>query len=133
MHRVLAIVVGIAVLGSAGHLSRLHTHGYADHAHPEHRHGLASHEHDDAAPELATHEERPHVESCTPGRHTASFTLGFAAALTTVALHADVSEAPCMAPPLTVTVAAEVTDLRVHGPPATRLLPSRAPPPHVPA
>jgi hypothetical protein len=130
--RVLAIVVGIALLGAAGQLSRLHTHAYSGHDHPEHQHGLASHEHDQAS-HAADNDGLPHVESCDAERHAVSFIVGCTPALTTVAFHANVLDAPSIAPTLTVQGTATVTDVRVHGPPAAGMRPSRAPPEQFPA
>jgi hypothetical protein len=134
VQRVLAIVIGIAVVGAAGQLSRLHIHAYSGHGHPEHQHGLASHAHEQAPrPIAADEDERPHVESCEAARHVVSFTVGCTPALTIVPFYAHIVDAPALAPALTVHAAATLTDVRVHGPPATRTLPARAPPQQPPA
>lgn len=138
MQRVVAIVLGIAVLGAAGHLSQLHTHPATDLAHAEHQHGLGAHRHDVFVPHAifrdgGQDDDARHVDSHGPARYVISFTLGYAAAASSHSAATVSPRAAVIEPPTLIRHVHALTDVRVHGPPARRLGPSRAPPATLPA
>ena len=126
MHRALALLLIPALIATSGAVSLLHTHVYDDHDHPEHHHGLAAHEHQ---PVVADNEDgRPHLESCDPGEHAVSLTFVCAAPPQVHALDADIDPPQSLAPQHEIKLAAQPTDVRVHGPPPRTLTSPRAPP-----
>jgi hypothetical protein len=128
VQRALALFVGVALLATADQVSRLHTHVYIGHEHPEHQHGLAAHDHDQAVVHEDEDEEGPHVESCDPGRHEVSLTLGCAPAMPRVSVHAEAAQLPVLHRLVLLRIIGMATDARAHGPPLVPSGPSRAPP-----
>ncbi len=150
MRRLVAFVLVPALVVSTAAAASLHVHEYVGHDHPEHHHGPASHEHHPSA--IADHghdaaeegHHRPVVEadfpvlesdfpvleseSCDPGGHRSTVSMGCASV---PRVHVDVAELPGPAmldPAAPIGSAASVTDLRAHGPPSGLHVPSRAPP-----
>jgi hypothetical protein len=135
VRRLVAAVLACGLAVSSTAVSSLHVHDYTDHDHPDHHHGPASHEH--AHPAIADRddhssadEDQPalEVESCDPGRHAISITMG---CVHSPQVHAEVAElsAPTAKAPISATGSTTaLTDVRVHGPPFDARIASRAPP-----
>jgi hypothetical protein len=133
VQRALAILVGVALLATAGEVSRLHTHAYVGHDHPEHQHGIASHDHVPLIVHEDEDDEGPHLEPCDPDRHEVSLTFGCAPATSRISVHAEATPVPVVNRLVPVQIIRTVTDARAHGPPPVRSAPSRAPPHIFPA
>ena len=128
VQRALALFVGVALVAMSSQVSRLHTHAYVGHDHPEHQHGLAAHDHNQAVVHEDEDDEGPHVESCEPGRHAVSLTLGCAPAMPRVSVHAEPAQLPVVHRLVLLRIIGTATDARAHGPPLATSGPSRAPP-----
>ena len=138
MHRLVALVLAQALVVSSAMASSLHVHEYLGHDHPDHQHGPANHEHDHPAVAERDHhssaehdDDHPTVgaESCDPGRHAVTVTMGCAEV---PRVHVDIAELPgptILASASPIRLASMLTDVRVHGPPPfDPRIPSRAPP-----
>jgi hypothetical protein len=136
VRRSLAFVLVQALVASSATTSALHVHEYVGHDHPDHHHGPATHEHQQSALADCHHQfvghddHQPSIEpeSCDPGRHAVSVTLGCACV---PQVHVELSElagATVAAPAAPIRSAIPVTDVRVHGPPFESRIPARAPP-----
>jgi hypothetical protein len=125
VHRAVAILLGLLLASTSGQVGALHIHDYTDHDHPEHHHGLASHEHH--RPDRHHDDDELSIESCDPGQHAVSITMG---CVPWPAVHAPDGEcaSPDRVEPLVpLRLEQRLTDVRVHGPPPLALAP-RAPP-----
>jgi hypothetical protein len=132
VQRFLAHLLGTAVLATAGQVPALHTHVYRDHDHPEHHHGVAAHEHHPARHHDDPDDHWSNLESCDPGQHAVSLTMGCASVPPSQVVDADV---PC--PTLReflvpIRSVVDRRDVRVHGPPPRSRIPARAPPITIP-
>lgn len=131
MHRVTAILSGIALCQTLALGRALHAHDYAGHIHPEHHHGLAAHHHDRHAQwHNGDGEETLHVEACEPGMHRVAAV--FLSSAPSPIHHADTVftlVAAGYVPPPTPATAAVLRDVRVHGPPPRTPESLRGPPP----
>lgn len=125
VHRLTAIVLGVALLSTWSHVSALHIHAYTDHDHPEHRHGLADHEH---ATESHAPADRPRFEACSPSRHSISFVFVWAAPQQAHTVDAEFLAPAVPTPVVGLPSAIDITDIRVHGPPPGTQSSPRAPP-----
>ena len=134
VRRLLAIVLGLA-LASTGQAPALHTHVYPDHDHPEHHHGPAAHDHggDHHYGNADADTRGPRVESCDPGRHAVSLSVGGAALTHPHAIAAVCGTAAILDPLIPAFAPTTPTDVRVHGPPPRTQGPPRAPPLSFPA
>jgi len=128
VRRVVAILLGVALVSTVGQASALHTHAYTDHDHPEHHHGLAAHEHHQSAPHQDEGDAGMHLESCDPGQHTVSFVMGCASLPQMHAIDAEFESLSIVEPLAPLRSISEVTDTRVHGPPPRTQAAPRAPP-----
>ena len=131
-HRVMATVLALALVSTWSHVSALHIHAYIDHDHPEHHHGLAAHEHEHHAESHAP-DGTLRLESCDPGRHTISFVFVCAAPPQADAIDAEFVNSAVPAPQLRLQGVANISDVRVHGPPRLTQTSPRAPPLYIPA
>jgi len=104
--------------------ARRHVHAYGDHEHHEHQHGPAAHDH--------RHDEGPpegvHVDECEPGQHVLHVTVLCCQSVQNDAANVDRPLTPVIEIGPLTSVSIDVTDVRVHGPPAFAHLPLRAPP-----
>ena len=135
MRRLVGLLLAHSMVASAAMASSMHVHEYAEHDHPEHHHGPASHEHEHPAPADLDHhsptdDDHPawQAESCDPGRHAVSSTLGCAQV---PQARVDLGELPgptFIIPAAPIRSATPVIDVRVHGPPSDPRVPARAPP-----
>jgi hypothetical protein len=134
--RLVAFVLIQAMVVSTAAGVSLHVHEYLGHDHPEHHHGPASHEHYHAAIADDDHHDETEdhslptlqVDSCDPGQHAVTVTMGCAKV---PQWHVDIAALPgptVFVPAAPVQSVAPVTDVRVHGPPFDPRIPSRAPP-----
>jgi hypothetical protein len=126
MRRVLALLLVPIFSASPGFVPR-HLHEYVGHDHPEHHHGLAAHEHHY---DKVAHTDDPHLvwESCDPAQHVVSVSTG---CISLPNLYvSDSACGNCFISERLVLISSIQTrvDVRVHGPPSGRLIPSRAPP-----
>jgi hypothetical protein len=132
VRRIVAIVLGVALISTVGQASALHTHVYGDHDHQEHHHGLAVHDHHSETTDLAE-ADTPRLASCDPARHAVTLVWGCAdCASRSPAVSAYDTPAVLHAPVRSHTAIA-TTDVRVHGPPPPGQTLSRAPPVSNPA
>lgn len=131
VRRLVAILLGLAVVSSAGLMPATHIHRYADHDHPEHHHGPAIHEHRRA--QALPNDGLPQWTTCDPGQHAVSLTVGCAAVPLTQIVEAESSSATVLPSLVRLQPARELTDVRVHGPPPRTQAPPRAPPLTLPA
>jgi hypothetical protein len=134
VRRVVAYALALALVVSSATVSSLHVHEYVGHDHPDHHHGPATHEHEHSTLAYREHHTSPEnapamqVESCDPGRHAVSVSLGCAYVRQ---VHVDLAELPgptLAVPTAAIRSAVPFTDVRVHGPPFDARIPSRAPP-----
>jgi hypothetical protein len=126
VHRSLALLLIPAVIATSGAVSLLHTHVYDDHDHPEHHHGLAAHEHHRVAADRQ--DGAPHLEGCDPGEHAVSLSFVCAAPPQVHGVDADLNPPGSLRPQIEIKLAAQPTDIRVHGPPPRAQTSPRAPP-----
>jgi hypothetical protein len=126
VHRVLAWLLGPALLATSSAGSPLHVHPYSTHDHPEHRHAPAAHTHH----EFLAHPDdgKAHVEPCDAGEHVVSLVFVWTEASQVHVAAADLSWPARPAPALPSWRAAGTTDVRVHGPPPSRRASPRGPP-----
>jgi hypothetical protein len=126
MRRALASFLVIALNVTSGFVSSLHIHAYSDHDHPEHHHGPAPHDHHTSP---AHHDaEGPTLESCDPGEHAVSITMGCAPLPRAHVIHAEYGWPGIVEPLILVRSFHPITDVRVHGPPPRTQSSPRAPP-----
>ena len=136
VRRLLAFVLIQALVVSTAAGASLHVHEYLGHDHPDHHHGPATHDHEHPTEPARDHHsvaEDDHTpaiqaESCDPGRHAVSVSLGCAFVSQ---LHIAVGVLPgptFMVPSVPIQSAVRPRDVRVHGPPFDPRTPSRAPP-----
>jgi hypothetical protein len=135
VRRLVGLLLAHSLVVSSATASSMHVHEYAEHDHPDHHHGPASHEHGPSARAEQDHhspadDDHPalQAESCDPGRHAVSTTLGCARV---PQAHLDLAELPgptIIAPAAPIRAATAVVDVRVHGPPFDARIPARAPP-----
>ncbi len=134
MHRCIAILLGLILASTSGHVSALHIHAYTDHDHPEHHHGLAAHEHNrpaqhhDDDDDDGDGDEAVHLESCDPGQHAVALTMGCTPLPPAHAIDGVCPNLILAALLVPIRSVNEVTDIRVHGPPPLTHAPPRAPP-----
>jgi hypothetical protein len=133
VRRLLAIAVAFVFVGVVGRASPLHTHAYSGHDHREHNHGPAAHAHAQAPAHHDEGDDSPHFDTCDPGQHAVPVTIGAAPLPHADSFHAESSNARIVARLVLVRSANTLTDVRVHGPPSLRHVPTRAPPPTFPA
>jgi hypothetical protein len=133
VHRPIAFLLGLVLASTSGQVSALHIHLYTDHDHPEHHHGLAAHEHHRSAPHHDKEDGAVHLESCEPGLHAVSITMGCAALPPVHAVNAECANPTIVEPLVPVRSFHPVTEVRVHGPPPRTQAPPRAPPLSFPA
>ena len=126
--RVIPVVLGLVLASTSGQVSALHIHAYTDHDHPEHHHGLAAHEHHRSAPHHDEDHDAVHLESCDPGQHAVSVTMGCAPVPHVDAIDAQCANSSLVEPLVPVRSVQPFTDVRVHGPPPLTQAPPRAPP-----
>ncbi len=131
VHRVMATLLGLALVAGSTPVSALHIHDYTDHDHPDHHHGLAAHEHH--AAESDTAESGVQLENCDPGQHAISFVFVCSAPQQAHAIDAEVVSPAATAPELPRHQAFAITDVRVHGPPPFPQTSPRGPPSNTPA
>ncbi len=138
VHRVLAVLVAVAMLSISGSAAWQHVHAYVDHDHPDHQHGPASHGHsavphshlpDSHAPDASAPEGAARLEGCDPGAHAVSV------AFTYVAPHPDHVPLPVMFERIIASPPQQQawrpvarSDVRAHSPPRLTDAPLRAPP-----
>ena len=139
VYRSVAILLALVLASTSGQVSALHIHAYTDHDHPEHDHGLAAHEHQPPARHHDDDEDVIHeddvirLESCDPGQHAVSITMGSAPLPQVHAIDGESATPATVAPLVQLRSEHHVTDVRVHGPPTRTQAAPRAPPLIVPA
>lgn len=126
MHRLIATLLGLALIAGSADVSALHIHAYIEHDHPEHHHGLAAHEHQ--ATRAHSEDDTVHLEGCDPSQHTISLVFVCAAPPQAQAVDAEFVTPAIAAPELHLHPAVDITDVRVHGPPLSAQASPRAPP-----
>ena len=135
MRRMLASLVGLALMAAPGAVSPFHIHAYTEHDHPEHHHGPALHEHHH--PQATLQHDGDHdplrLESCDPGQHAVSLVMACASPPHLPIVVAERADPSRVEPSVTPTLNRLIVDIRVHGPPARGRIPPRAPPADVPA
>jgi hypothetical protein len=131
VQRLLAGIVAVAMLLTAGSAVPQHLHAFAGHDHDDHEHGVAEHLHLAAAHAPHADEDADHaaeIEGCDPGTHAVSMTFVGASPESSQSLVAAACESITLQLPQAVTPNMAPADVRVHGPPRSRRTPPRAPP-----
>jgi len=130
VHRLIVVLLGIALASTWGQASALHIHAYTDHDHPEHHHGLAVHQHETKSHQA---DSSSRLESCDPGRHTVPLVFLCASPPQAQASDSEFVSPAVPAPVPRLDGAIDITDVRVHGPPHLTQASPRAPPLSIPA
>jgi hypothetical protein len=131
VHRVVTILLGFVLVSTGGQVSALHIHAYTDHDHPEHHHGFAAHEHHRS---VRHHDDDVvHLETCDPGQHAVSLTMGCAPVPRVHVIDAECASPAAVESLVPFRSVHHFTDVRVHGPPLLAQAPPRAPPLSFPA
>jgi hypothetical protein len=128
VYRTVTILLALVLASTSGQVSALHIHAYTDHDHPEHHHGLAAHEHQPPALHDDDDDDVIHLESCDPGQHALSITMGSAPLPQVHAIDGESATPGSVAPLVQLRSVHHVTDVRVHGPPTRTQAAPRAPP-----
>jgi hypothetical protein len=127
----LAGIVAVAIVLTAGSALPQHVHAFGGHDHDEHRHGAAAHLHTAPAYRHAPAPEADHapeIEACDPGMHAVSVTFVCASPEPGHVIVAVAFEPMTLVPPQTVRSTSAPADVRAHGPPLSHRTPPRAPP-----